>query len=484
YGAKYGDEAMIDFEVAYSNYEDEAMDLLRIVGLEDKAKHYSPVLSGGEKQRLIIARQLAKKPKILLLDEPATMACPKTKQEILTAVKNINKELGVTIVLVSHLPEIQKYLADRLILMEDGEIKSQGKPDDIVKDFMKNIEEEIPLNQYKSDESIIRSEGVYKNFYLLNGGDVLNIKDLNFEIKDEDILSLIGPSGAGKTVLLRMIAGLDAPDKGRILYKLRNEKAIKEFNENKNRYKQKFSKIDENGDIWIDIQKPSISRMEIRRNLGFMHQEFALSHYATLMNQLAAKLGIKSQKVIDDAKKRAKELELSDELLDSFYQLTDMPELEAKARLEKIGLDTDILDELFPKFPERAVKEEMAPIFDALDLPLDLIYRKSYELSGGQKVRAILALALCSKPEILILDEPFGDLDPLTLRIVANSIKKINKDLKTTIIMVSHNLDFIKELTKTGLLIDNGKLLNSGNPKDILNEFVNLCDAEYLSFTD
>ena len=83
-----------------------------IVGLEHKVDHFAPVLSGGEKQRLIMARQLAKKPKVLLLDEPATMSCPKTKQDILNAIKNINQELGVTVIIVSHLPEVHLYLSD------------------------------------------------------------------------------------------------------------------------------------------------------------------------------------------------------------------------------------------------------------------------------------------------------------------------------------------------------------------------------------
>lgn len=65
-----------------------------------------------------MARQLAKKPKVLLLDEPATMACPRTKQDILDSIKRINKDLGVTVVLVSHLPEVHRYLANRVILLE------------------------------------------------------------------------------------------------------------------------------------------------------------------------------------------------------------------------------------------------------------------------------------------------------------------------------------------------------------------------------
>ncbi len=89
---------------------------------------WRPSFSGGEKQRLLIARQLAKKPKLLLLDEPATMACPATKQEVLDAVLNANKELGLTILVVSHLPEIHQYLDDRLIWLDKGRIVDQGKP--------------------------------------------------------------------------------------------------------------------------------------------------------------------------------------------------------------------------------------------------------------------------------------------------------------------------------------------------------------------
>ncbi|KZX12519.1 ATP-binding cassette domain-containing protein [Methanobrevibacter filiformis] len=467
YGAKYGDEASTDFTYAYDQYGKEALGLLKLVGLEDKADHFAPVLSGGEKQRLIIARQLAKKPKVLLLDEPATMACPRTKQAILDSIKNINEELGVTVVLVSHLPEVHKYLADRLVLIKDGEIKKDNTDVSmVIDDFLSEMDDEIPLDTTLTDDTMVKLRDVAKRFFLLKGGNVLNIEDISFDVNCEDILTLIGPSGAGKTILLRLIAGLDNLEEGEVLFKLTNLENSEKGGETNS---------------WVDIYKPSIKRMEVRKKLGFMYQEFSLAHYATVSDQLAVKLGFKNQYVVDDARKRAKELELSDELLDSLYQLTDLPEIEARSRLEKIGLTPDILYELFPKFPESAVKEEIAPLFKALDLPLAILNRKSYELSGGQKVRAMLALALVSKPEILILDEPFGDLDPLTLRLVANSIKNINKEFKTTIVMVSHNINFIRELSKRAILIDEGKLIANGNTNEIVDDFLKLCNAEYCN---
>ena len=455
YGAKYGDESMSDQEYAFNEFSEQAMDLLKLVGLEDKAQHFAPVLSGGEKQRLIMARQLAKQPKVLLLDEPATMSCPKTKQEIFDAIKNINKELGVTIILVSHLPEIHEYLADRLVLMENGKIIDEGDPKTIIKEFLKDLEPEEELKSPEpSSEEIIHVKDIEKRFFLIKGGAVLDINDINFNVNKGEIISIIGPSGAGKTVLLRIIGGLDFPDSGSVNFKTDGE--------------------------WVDMHEPGIKRMKIRSKMGFMHQEFALTHYSTIKSQIASRLGIKGVYVIDYAKKKAEELGISEQVLDVLYQLTDLPETEAKFRLEKIGLSAEILHELFPSFPDNEVKKFAKPIFEALDLSMDILDRKSYELSGGQKVRATLALVLASQPEVIILDEPFGDLDPITLRSVSNSLKRINNEFETTILMVSHHLDFVKELSTRAILMDDGNFVMDGIPQDLCLEFVKRSNAEYL----
>ena len=455
YARRYFDEGDTNFEVAESEFGEEADELLELVSLTHKKDHYASVLSGGEKQRLIMARQLAKQPKALLLDEPATMACPKTKQEILDAVKKINKELNITVVLVSHLPDVQKYLADRVILLEDGEIVDEGSADEICDKFMEGMDDIVDIQNIATDEDVVEVKDVYKRFYLLTGGEVLQIEDINFKVQKENILSIIGPSGAGKTVLLRMLGGLDDPDKGEVLYKVDEE--------------------------WADIDIPGMNRMKIRSKLGFMHQEFALTHYATVLNQQATRLGYKNQDIIKDAQKRAKQIGLSDELLDSFYQLTDLPEAEAKDRLRQIGLDAEILNDLFPRFPETATKEAVADIFDSLDLDMDILYRKSYELSGGQKVRVMLALILISRPKFLLLDEPFGDLDPVTLRDVTNALKTISKNYGITVIMISHNTDFIKELSNRAVFMDDGKIIDdSENIDEIVDNFIDFCHADYL----
>ena len=463
YAAKYGDEGDVPLEEAFNLFEKDAIEIIKLVDLYDKKDHLASVLSGGEKQRLIMARQIAKKPKVMLLDEPATMACPKTKQEILNAIKKANEELGITVVFVSHLPEIHKFLADRVILLDDGEIVKEGEPDEIIDEFLSDIEDPVDIDIESTDETVIKAHDIDKRFYLLKGKNVLHMRDVNLDVNRGNVLSLVGPSGAGKTILLRMLGGLDLPDKGEVTFKL-----VKD-NEGKEEI------------VWVNIEKASLDRMEVRRNLGFMHQEFALMYYATIQSQLAVKLGYKRWDMVEEAKKKAKEEGLPDILLDALYQLTDLPEREAKSRLEQIGLDPSILDELFPKFPETLIKEEVKDLFEALDLPLDILPRKSYELSGGQKVRAMLALVLVSKPDILLLDEPFGDLDPKTLRIVANSLKRICKEFGTTIVMVSHNTDFIRELSNRAVFIDQGLLKDDTEDVDrLVDDFIGFCKADYL----
>ena len=438
----------------YDRIYEEAMYYLRLVGLEKKAHQLATILSGGEKQRLLIARQLAKKPKFLLLDEPATMACPATKQEVLDAVLNANRELGLTILVVSHLPEVHQYLDDRLIWLDKGRIVDQGKPSDILEKFLSGIGKPESLAPRRHPEPIIRVEGLNKRNYLVGPGEVLNIENLNFEINEGEITSIIGSSGCGKTTILKIIEGLKPSDDGSVLYRL--------------------------GDRWVDMISYSPFRMEVRRSLGIMYQEFALSLSETILEQIAYQLGVKGQNVIEHARSVAVEDGISDKVLDLLYTLTDMQEEEAKTVLESLGLTRDIFKDLFPRFPTTEALEFAEPVFKLIDLDPSVLTKLSEQVSGGERVRASIAILLAAKPRILILDEPFGDIDPLTLREVSNALKKINRELGTTILLVSHHVDFVREVSHRAILFENGAILADGDPDEVCNAFLSNCGAAYL----
>lgn len=97
-------------------------ELLALVGLADKADYYPGQLSGGQKQRVAIARALITSPKVLLCDEMTSALDPETTQSILQLVQKINKELGLTVVLITHEMEVIKQIADRVAVIEQGKI--------------------------------------------------------------------------------------------------------------------------------------------------------------------------------------------------------------------------------------------------------------------------------------------------------------------------------------------------------------------------
>ncbi|MGD6805154.1 methionine ABC transporter ATP-binding protein [Rossellomorea aquimaris] len=101
---------------------DRVMECLRFVGLESFVEKYPAQLSGGQKQRVAIARALANKPQVLLCDEPTSSLDPNTTSDILGVLENINRSLGVTIVIVSHEMKVIKSICNRVTVMAGGEI--------------------------------------------------------------------------------------------------------------------------------------------------------------------------------------------------------------------------------------------------------------------------------------------------------------------------------------------------------------------------
>ncbi|MBU4492325.1 MAG: ATP-binding cassette domain-containing protein, partial [Euryarchaeota archaeon] len=455
YAEKFGYEVLPEKDAPYYDelYE-KSLEYLKLVNLDKKAEHSSAVLSGGEKQRLLIARQLAANPHLLLLDEPATMTCPATKQGVLDTIKNVNKKLKLKTLVVSHLPEVHAYLAHRVLWLESGKIIEEGEPEYVLKKFVKKMKPAVPMPERKSDNTVIKVSNLSKRYWLIRQGEVLDLDSIDLDFKEGEIAALIGPSGAGKTTLLHAMDGLVYPDEGEIEFLVDND--------------------------WVEMSTYSPKRMEVRRITSIMYQEFALSPHSTIKQQLAYKLGVKGQNVVEESRKRAKELGISDKDLDELYKMTDLPEENSKETLARMGFTPAILGVLFPSYPLTEVLNYAKPIFEAVALPLEVLDAKPYQISGGENVRAALALALASKPSVLLLDEPFGDLDPITLRDVANSLKNINKKFNTTIIFISHHIDFIKEVAQRAILIDKGHIVMDGNPKEVCNEFIKASEAIYL----
>lgn len=110
--------------------EEKAMQLLRRVGLEDKAKAYPNQLSGGQKQRIAIVRALAMNPKVMLFDEPTSALDPEMVGEVLTVMKEL-ADTGMTMVVVTHEMGFAREVGSRILFMDEGKILEQGTPQEV-----------------------------------------------------------------------------------------------------------------------------------------------------------------------------------------------------------------------------------------------------------------------------------------------------------------------------------------------------------------
>ena len=156
-------------------------ELLNLVGLEDKASAYPSHLSGGQKQRAAIARALANEPDILLCDEATSALDPKTTTAILRLLQEVNRKLGVTIVVITHEMQVVKEICGRVAVMEGGSVVEEGEVFDIFSnphekitgDFVNNasnlsriytyLEEKAEIIRLNEGECILRLRYLHKN---------------------------------------------------------------------------------------------------------------------------------------------------------------------------------------------------------------------------------------------------------------------------------------------------------------------------------
>ena len=118
--------ALSTYFLTFKNRRRKVVDLLNIVGLKTKLRAYPSQLSGGQKQRVAIARALASDPKVLLCDEATSALDPQTTQDILELIKKLNRELGITTIVITHEMAVVKQICDNVAVMEDGRVVETG----------------------------------------------------------------------------------------------------------------------------------------------------------------------------------------------------------------------------------------------------------------------------------------------------------------------------------------------------------------------
>ena len=139
--------------------------LLELVGLEDRSENYPAQLSGGQKQRLSIARALLHDTKILISDESTSALDPKTTKQILALLQELNKKLGLTIVLITHEMQIVKDIANRVAVMQNGELIEEGSVLDIFSNPKNTLTQDFITVATGIDEAMVKinQQAIVKN---------------------------------------------------------------------------------------------------------------------------------------------------------------------------------------------------------------------------------------------------------------------------------------------------------------------------------
>ena len=217
-------------------------------------------------------------------------------------------------------------------------------------------------------------------------GEVAAVNDVSFSVKDGELVALLGPSGGGKTTVLRMIGGLEIPTEG---------------------------------DIFIRGQRVNDIKVQ-KRNIGFVFQNYALFKNMTVFKNIAFGLKIKKWKRADIDVRVAELLKL---------------------------LDLQGLEKRYP-----------------------------HQLSGGQRQRIAIARALAPKPDVLLLDEPFGAVDAKIRQELRQWLVHLHHDLKVTTLFVTHDQEEAMEVSDRIVIFSKGNLEQIGTPREIYeqpaNEFV------------
>ncbi|AYA99988.1 methionine ABC transporter ATP-binding protein [Lachnoanaerobaculum umeaense] len=141
--------------VLKANARARARELLKLVGLSDREKAYPAQLSGGQKQRVAIARAIATNPKLLLCDEATSALDPKTTKQILDLIKDINKKMGITVIVITHEMKVIESICDRVAIIENSKIAEMGKVEDIFANPQSDIGKKLILGDVLQSKEIV-----------------------------------------------------------------------------------------------------------------------------------------------------------------------------------------------------------------------------------------------------------------------------------------------------------------------------------------
>ncbi|SHG95737.1 ABC transporter ATP-binding protein [Tepidibacter thalassicus] len=417
--------------------------LLNMVGLDEIwINRYPHELSGGMRQKVLIAMAIACDPELLILDEPTCALDPISRNQIINLLKNIQSKNKFSMIIISHEISTIIKITSNIEVLYKGYILEEGLTKEVIKNPMhpytrglinsspevnpyhdlwgipSNIKNKknngcvfyercnqsidkcfnnIPILEYVSLErkvacnrggivTVLEAKNINKNYKLKNKL-IKACKNCNIDLKSGEIIALIGQSGSGKTTLANIISGYLKQDSGIVLFegnKINKYEAIRQKKGIQMVFQDPFSSINENFTVENAIKEP----------------------------------------------------------LDIL-------------KIEK----------------EEKRKDSVIKVLKNVQLPTDneFINKKIYTLSGGQRQRIAIARSLIMEPKVLIADEISSMLDPSTKANILRLLKELQNKNGFSMIYITHDLTIARKIANRIFIMNDGEIIENGISTDIFN---------------
>ena len=403
---------------------DKIDEMLELTGLAAYKYSNTSRISGGQKQRLAIASAMAMSPECIVLDEATSMLDPQGAKDMLNLVLKLNREKKITVIMVTHKIS-EALMTDRVYILDNGRIVAHGVPGDVLSDVerLKTYGLEIPVRM-KNEAGIpidICSENKKKQLQICQkmGSAADHVIDYGNTLKDlkKCIVELqkVSYSYVNGNETFKALSNIDLK-----IYEGQVLAVIGQTGSGKSTLLQMINKliVPQSGKVYLyetDVQSVRNIK-EIRRRIGYVFQfpESQLFESTVLKDVMYGPI--------------------------NFGMSKSEAEQSARNALKLVGV------------PEKY--EDYSP----------------FELSGGLKKRVAIAGILAYEPDILILDEPACGLDGESKEQLWNLIRTLNREKNVTIILVSHDMEDVYEMSERVLLMDHGKVVYDGETEGFFDD--------------